>query len=66
MSRSGGNHGPIVLVALVAVGFLVWRAVFGFDPMPWLRGMQVGLPLVCILIGAVVVVLWAGKFFSMK
>jgi hypothetical protein len=34
--------------------------------MPWLRGMQVGLPLVCILIGAVVVVLWAGKFFSMK
>lgn len=66
LSRSGGNLGPWFLVVLVVVGFVIWRTVFGFDPLPWLRGMQIGLPLVCFLVGALVVVLWAGKFFSTK
>ena len=66
MSKSGNNLGPFFLIAILVVGFVVWRAVFGFDPLPWLRGMQLGLPLVCILVGAVIVVLWAGKFFSTK
>lgn len=66
MSRSGSNLGPFFLVAILAAGFFVWHEAFGFDPLPWLRGIHLGLPLVGILIGAVVVVLWAGKTFSTK
>ena len=66
MSRSGSNLGPFVLVMILVAVFLFLRGVLGSDPLPWLRGIQLGLPLVCILIGAIVVVLWAGKFFSTK
>ena len=66
MSRNGSNLGPWFLVAIVVVGFIVWRTTFGFDLMPSLRGMQLGLPLVCGVVGAIIVVLWAGKFFSTK
>jgi hypothetical protein len=66
MSRNGSNFGPFLLVAIAVAGFVVWREVFGFNPMPWLRGMQLGLPLAGILIGAVLVVLWAGRFLSTK
>lgn len=66
MSRSGSNFGPFFLVAIAVAGFVVWREVFGFDPIPWLRGMQLGLPLAGILIGALIVVVWAGRFFSTK
>jgi len=66
MSRSGSNLGPFFLVAIAVVGFVVWRSVFGFDPMPWLRGMHLGIPLAGILVGAVVVVVWAGKFLSTR
>jgi len=66
MSKGGGNLGPFFLFAIAVIGFVVWRAVFGFDPLPWLRGMHLGLPLVLLLVGAITVVLWAGKFLSLK
>jgi hypothetical protein len=66
MNRAGPNLGPYFVVALVVLGFFGWRAFFGFDPLPWLRGMQLGLPLVCILAAGVAVVLWAGKFLDIR
>ena len=62
----GGNLGPFFLIAIAVVVFLVWRSAFGFDPVPWLRGMHIGLPLAGILAAAVIVVIWAGKFASFK
>lgn len=67
MSKSGGgNFGIFVVIAILLVAWAAFNGLFGFDPMPILRGMHMGVPLVCILLAAVVIVLWAGKFFDIK
>jgi hypothetical protein len=66
MTKGDVNLGPYFLIALAVLGILCWRAVFGFNPLPWLRGMQIGLPLVGVLAAGVVVVLWAGKFLDLR
>jgi hypothetical protein len=66
MTKEGSNLGPFFLIAVAVVVFLLWRSAFGFNPVPWLRGIHLGLPLVGILAAAIVVVIWAGKFVSFK
>jgi hypothetical protein len=66
MSANRSNSGVFFLVAVLAVGYLTVRAVVGDDAMPALRGIDLGVPFAGILIAAVILVCWAGKFFSVK
>jgi len=66
MSANRSNSGVFFLVGVLAVGYLIVRAVVGDDTMPALRGIDLGVPLAGILTVAVILVCWAGKFFSVK
>ena len=65
MARNQGSFGAIFLVGSLLVGFMIAHEVLGFDPMPILRGMHLEVPLVGLLIGAILIVLWAGKFLDL-
>jgi len=66
MSANRSNSGAFFLVAILVVGYLIVRNVVGDEAMPALRGIHLGAPLVCGLIGAITLVMWAGKFFGVK
>jgi hypothetical protein len=66
MARNQGSFGAVLFIGLVLVGFVIAREFFGFDPMPLLRGMHLDVPLVGLLIGAALIVLWAGKFLDFQ
>jgi len=65
MAQNRGNLGAIlIIVSLPVAAYWYLHTQYGYDLMPALRGIHLGLPLVCGIAAAIVLILWAGKFFG--
>jgi hypothetical protein len=61
--QSSGGAGFLVFL-MVAIGAVF--VIAKYQMVPALRGMQLQLPLVCIIAIAILVVLWAAKLFNTR
>ena len=66
MTSQRSSFGTLFFMGIVAVGTIMGFNIAGIDPMPALRGIHLGYPLVFLLAGALVFVVWAGKFFDTR
>jgi hypothetical protein len=64
MERDRGSFGLIIVLGILVFVYWQLRRMFGIDPMSVFRGIDIGVPLGCVIAAAVVLVLWAGKFFG--
>jgi hypothetical protein len=56
------GKGGVLILLLVGVGAIY--LISKYQMIPVLRGIQLDLPLICVLGAALLVVLWAGKFLD--
>jgi hypothetical protein len=59
---SGAGGFLVFLMVVVGAVFVIAK----YQMVPILRGMQIQLPLICVIAVAILVVLWAAKFFDSR